>query len=97
MLSIALVYSDIMIGASLAPRYSSNGTRITGVPRTGLCTDAAVLIRVGTAHVPRVRTAFYTLSLRTFDSLDCAANAKINLRYSLYNIRYYSGGVHALT
>ena len=43
--------------------------------------------RVGTAHVPRVRTAFHTLSLRTTDRLDCAANAKINLRYSLY-IRY---------
>ena len=52
---------------------------------------------MGTAHVPRVRTAFHTLSLRTFDRLDCAANVKINLRYSLYNIRYYSGGVHALT
>ena len=32
--------------------------------------------RVGTAHVPRVRTAFCTLSLRTFDRLDCAANAR---------------------
>ena len=44
--------------------------------------------RVGTAHVPRVRTAFHRLSLRTFDRLDCAGNAKISLRrcrYSLYN------------
>ena len=35
-------------------------------------------------HVPRVGTAFRTLSLRTFDRLDCTANAKINLKYSLY-------------
>ena len=35
-------------------------------------------------HVPRVGIAFRTLSLRTFDRLDCAANTKINLRYSLY-------------
>ena len=42
---------------------------------------------MGTAHDPRVRTAL-TLSLRTFDRLDCAANAKISLiRCSLY-IRY---------
>ena len=57
---------------------------------------------MGTAHVPRVQTAFCTLSLRTFDRLDCAANAKINLRcYLLYiSIRCIfatSGGVHALT
>ena len=65
-----------MIGASLATKY---GTGITG-PRTGLCMLHAC--RVGTAHVPRVRTAtaFRTLLLRTFDRLDCAANAKINLR-----------------
>ena len=35
-------------------------------------------------HVPRVGTAFRTLSLRTFDRLDCVANVKINLRHSLY-------------
>ena len=42
----------------------------------------ACRVHVGTAQVPRVRTAtaFRALSLRTFDRLDCAANAKINLR-----------------
>ena len=40
-------------------------------------TDAAARAQ----HVPRVGTAFRTLSLCTFDRLDCAANAKINLRY----------------
>ena len=43
-------------------------------------TDAAVRAR----HVPRMGTAFRTLSLGTFDRLDCVANAKINLRHSLY-------------
>ena len=62
------------------------------VRRTGLCMRHGCCMprRVGTAHVPRVRTA---LLLRTFDRLDCAANAKITLkriyvyRCSLY-IRY---------
>ena len=36
------------------------------------------------AHVPRVRSAFHMVSLRTFDRLDAAANAKINLRCILY-------------
>ena len=35
----------------------------------------------------RVLTAFRALSLRTFDRLDCVANAKINLRHSLYIAR----------
>ena len=55
-------------------RYRSNGF----LEQVYVCsTDAAVRAR-------RVGTAFRTLSLRTFDRLDCAANAKINLRHSLY-------------
>ena len=58
-------------------RYRSNGF----LEQVCVCsTDAAVRAR----HVPRVGTAFRTLSLRTFDRLDCVANAKINLRHSLY-------------
>ena len=62
-----------MIGAT---RY---GTGITG-SKTGLCMrlHGCCRVRVGMAHVdvPRVRTAFRTLALRTYDRLDCAANAK---------------------
>ena len=48
---------------------------------------------MGTAHVPRVRTAL----LRTFDRLDCAANAKINLRcIDVLYIFATSGGVHMM-
>ena len=50
---------------------------------------------VGTAHVPRVRTAFRTLSLRIFDRLDCAANAKMYI--GILCILATSGGVLALT
>ena len=57
-----------------------------------------------TAYVPRMQTEFRTLSLRTFDRLGCAANAKIKLIY-IYIYIYIdilcifasSGGVHALT
>ena len=50
---------------------------------------------MGTAHVPRVRTA---LSLRTFDRLDCAANANLIKMYiDILCIFATSGGVHALT
>ena len=41
-------------------------------------------------RVPRVRTAFRTLSIRTSDRLDCAANAKICIFAT-------SGGIHAHT
>ena len=50
-------------------RYLSNGF----LEQVFVCsTDAAVQAR----HVPRVGIAFRTLSLRTFDRLDCAANTK---------------------
>ena len=77
--SICNCQSDIMIGASLATRYGSNGTGFLNwfvYAAHGCCRTVG---RVGTVHVPRVRTVFHTLSLRTSDRLDCAANAKINL------------------
>ena len=55
--------------------------------------DAAVYVWPGT-DVPRMRTAFRTLSLRTFDRLDCA---KITLYIDILCIFATSGGVHALT
>ena len=51
--------------------------------------------KMGTAQVPRMQTA---LSLRTFDRLDYAASAKINLRCIYRYILFTTGGgVHALT
>ena len=38
--------------------------------------------RRGTIYVLRVRTGFHTLSLCTFDRLNCTANAKLSV-YSL--------------
>ena len=47
------------------------------VPRTGL------YIQHGCGHDARPERAFRTLVLRTFDRLDCAANAKINLKRNI--------------
>ena len=66
-----------MIGASLATRYRIGITKFVYIYGT----DAAVHVRArvwarrARAHASRVQTA---LLLRTFDRLDCAANAKIN-------------------
>ena len=57
---------------------------------------AARMLPCGHGHVTRVRTAFRTLLLRTFDRLDCAANAKIGI-IGILCILAASGGVHALT
>ena len=44
------------------------------------------------------RTAFRTLSLRTFDRLDCVVNEKINLKMYIDIVCIFtSGGVHAMT
>ena len=63
-----------MIGASLATWYGSNGTGISGSKNWFVY---AAPYRVGTAHTSRACEPFHTLSLRTSDRLDCAANAKI--------------------
>ena len=82
-----------MIGASLVTRYIryQNNEFLEQVCVCG--TDAVVR---AAQHVPRVGTAFRTLSLRTFDRLNCAANAKINLRCTILCIFATSGGIHAL-
>ena len=59
------------------------------------CCSTACHTRAGTAraHALHVQTAFRTLLLRTHNRLDCAANAKINLRYSLYTrYQWWSSG-----
>ena len=70
-----------MIGASLATR----------VPRTGLCMQYGCC-RAGTARPAHGNSVSYVI-VSTFDRLDCAANAKINLK--IFSV--YSRGFHALT